>query len=302
MLLFQSQIEEHQKLAEHYRELAAKREAKAAELIAIEQQVMGAIQTLNEIKQNLDADAIATLQSAVMGLFGTAGNDGGNQPTLATPDSDPTGLNHDEPELLCLNGETGEAVTTEDLADSSQTQRLTYTQAIKNRCGACWGYEVATKDDIKAGFINRTDLGFMEAVNLERTGREFYETVESYLNKLYYNGQASQLEECPDSSRTGQYYELASPLVCLLWEDAPLLGQSCPVSFESSQQPTTPFVELVKVSDAIAYQKKHDGEILCCYVGFEKKSVAKFWMKFLEPVTSSLGKSKIIPRASQSRD
>jgi hypothetical protein len=49
---------------------------------------MGAIQTLNEIKQNLDADAIATLQSAVMGLFATTGNDGGNQPTLATSDTD----------------------------------------------------------------------------------------------------------------------------------------------------------------------------------------------------------------------
>jgi hypothetical protein len=30
MILFQSQIEEHQRLAEHYRELAAQREAKAA--------------------------------------------------------------------------------------------------------------------------------------------------------------------------------------------------------------------------------------------------------------------------------
>jgi hypothetical protein len=293
MLLFQSQIEEHQKLAEYYRELAAKREAKAAELVAIERQVMGAIQTLNEIKQNLDADAIATLQSAVMGLFATTGNDGGNQPTLATPDTDPTGLtglvaeadDDDDFELLYLNGVPGDCLTTDDLEDT-KPQRLTYTQAIKNRCSACWGYEVKSKDDIKAGFINRTDLSFMGAVNLERTGREFYETVESYLNKLYYNGQASQLEECPDSSRTGQYYELASPLVCLLWEDAPLLGQSCPVSFESSQQPTTPFVELVKVSDAIAYQKKHDGEILCCYVGFEKKSVAKSWMKFLEPMAA----------------
>jgi hypothetical protein len=172
-------------------------------------------------------------------------------------------------------------LTTDDLEDT-KPQRLTYTQAIKNRCSACWGYEVKSKDDIKAGFINRTDLSFMGAVNLERKGKEFYETVESYLNKLYYTGQSSQLEECPDSSRTLQAYQLTS----LLWEDAPLLGQHCAVTFESSQPPTTPFVELVKVCDAIAYQRKHDGEILCCYVGFEKKSVAKSWMKFLEPMAA----------------
>jgi hypothetical protein len=32
----------------------------------------------------------------------------------------------------------------------------------------------------------------MEAVNLERSGREFYETVETCLNKLYYNGQSCE--------------------------------------------------------------------------------------------------------------
>ena len=38
MILFQAQIEEHQKLAEHYRDLAAKREALAAGLLAFQQQ------------------------------------------------------------------------------------------------------------------------------------------------------------------------------------------------------------------------------------------------------------------------
>ncbi len=38
MILFQNQIEEHQKLAEHYRELAAQREALAAELVSFQQQ------------------------------------------------------------------------------------------------------------------------------------------------------------------------------------------------------------------------------------------------------------------------
>ncbi len=53
--------------------------------------------------------AIASLKSAVLTLFdsGDNGNDGGNQPTDPTPDPD-------EPELLCLNGETGDCLTTAD--------------------------------------------------------------------------------------------------------------------------------------------------------------------------------------------
>jgi hypothetical protein len=293
MLLFQTQIEEHQKLAEHYRELAAKREAKAAELVAIERQVMGAIQTLNEIKQNLDADAIATLQSAVMGLFATAGNDGGNQPTLATPDTDPTGLtgltglvaeadDDDDFELLCLNGETGDCLTTDDLEDT-KPQRLTYTQAIKNRCSACWGYEVKSKDDIKAGFINRTDLSFMEAVNLERKGKEFYQTVETYLDRFYYNGQS-----CEWAS------PLASPLCSLVWEDAPLLGQhcqwaspfasplACAVEFSKPETQKPAFTEFVEVSDRVGYLKiQHSGEIKAVYAGFSQKQRAESWGKWL---------------------
>jgi hypothetical protein len=154
--------------------------------------------------------AIASLKSAVLGLFGNDGNDGGNQPTDPTPDTDP-----DEPELLCLNGETGDCLTTADLDDEGEAnQPLTYTQAIKNRCGACWGYEVTTKADIKAGFINRTNLNFMEAVNLERTGKEFYQTVEAYLDRLYYNGQACEL---------ASLLELDKPLVAgsRFWFGAP---------------------------------------------------------------------------------
>jgi hypothetical protein len=71
-------------------------------------------------------EAIASLKSAVLGLFGNDGNDGGNQPTDPMPDTDP-----DEPELLCLNGETGDCLTTADLDDEGEAnQPLTYTHTI----------------------------------------------------------------------------------------------------------------------------------------------------------------------------
>jgi hypothetical protein len=36
---------------------------------------------------------------------------------------------------------------------------------------------------------------------------------------------------------------------------------------------------------AIAYQRKHDGEIVCVYVGFRTKAIAQSWMHFIEAVT-----------------
>lgn len=50
-----------------------------------------------------------------------------------------------------------------------------------------------------------------------------------------------------------------------------------------SDTPATeqPFVELVQVSDAIAYQIKRDGEIICTYAGFGNKAKAKQWGEFL---------------------
>jgi hypothetical protein len=191
---------------------------------------LGLIKVCLEDLGKVAPDAIASLKSAVMGLFDSGdngtGDDGGNQPANPTPDTDPTpGADDEEPELISFNGETGDyllsdgstSVEDED-EEPLKSSSLTYAQAIKNRCSACWGYEVKSKKDIKAGFINRTNLSFMQAVNLSRTGREFYEAVEGYLNKLYYNGQSCQMENCPESSRTGQSYELC----CSLELDKPL--------------------------------------------------------------------------------
>jgi hypothetical protein len=44
------------------------------------------------------------------------------------------------------------------------------------------------------------------------------------------------------------------------------------------------YVQLVKHPEngAIAYQRKHDGEIICVYVGFRTKAIAQSWMRFFE--------------------
>ncbi len=114
MILFQAQIQEHQDLAQHYRELAANREALAAGLLAVQQQAdsdLSSLKLLVDKCKEVAPGAIASLKTAVLNLFseGDGGDDGGNQPIEPTPEPD------DEPELLCLNGETGEALTTANL-------------------------------------------------------------------------------------------------------------------------------------------------------------------------------------------
>ena len=229
--------------------------------------------------------AIASLKAAVLTLFddGDDGSGGGNQPHSPTPEPDDS-----EPELLCINGETGDYLTTDDLTDAGEAGEtdipdikasLTYVQQIKNRCSACWGYEVQSKADIKAGFINRTNLNFMEAVNLERTGKEFYQTVEAYLDRLYYDGQT-----CEWAS------PFASPLCSLVWEDAPLLGQACEwaspfacaVEFPQPETEKPAYAEFVELSDRVGYIKiVHSGEIKATYAGFSQKQRAESWGKWL---------------------
>ena len=50
------------------------------------------------------------------------------------------------------------------------------------------------------------------------------------------------------------------------------------------------YVQLVRhpENQAIAYQRKHDGEIVCLYVGFRTKALASSWKQALEVLTSSV--------------
>jgi len=63
-----------------------------------------------------------------------------------------------------------------------------------------------------------------------------------------------------------------------------LNGQRCELPSLLSDKPVVddPFIELIQVSDAIAYQLKHfSGEICCTYAGFSNKSKAKLWGEWL---------------------
>jgi hypothetical protein len=260
-------------------EVAKQRQTQLIELDALTDHTLEGLADVVSKIQCSAPDAIASLKTAVLTLFddGDDGSDGGNQPHEPTPEPDDS-----EFELLCLNGETGDCLTTDDLTDADieadTSIKLTYSQAIKNRCGACWGYEVKSKTDIKAGFVNRANLNFMEAVNLERTGKEFYQIVEAYLDRLYYNGQT-----CEWAS------PLASPLCSLVWEDAPLLGQACPVEYPQPEPEKPTYTEFVEVSDRVGYIKLNTtGEIIATYAGFNNKARAKSWANYLETMTSRI--------------
>jgi hypothetical protein len=70
------------------------------------------------------------------------------------------------------------------------------------------------------------------------------------------------VEPQPQPELDGQYSDFA-----VLLSDAPEIDD--------------PFVELVQVSNAIAYQRRHDEEIICTYAGFSNKAKAKQWGEFL---------------------
>jgi len=68
MILFQTEIEEHRKLADHYRELAAKREALAAGLLTVQQQAdsdLSSLKLLLSKCKEVAPSAIASLKSAL---------------------------------------------------------------------------------------------------------------------------------------------------------------------------------------------------------------------------------------------
>jgi hypothetical protein len=87
----------------------------------------------------------------------------------------------------------------------------------------------------------------------------------------------------------GQAWDFASSLSCLLWEDAPLLGQCCTVEVSLAQPEKTTYTEFVEVSDRIGYIRVNTtGEIIATYAGFNNKSRAKSWANYLEAMTSRI--------------
>jgi len=83
----------------------------------------------------------------------------------------------------------------------------------------------------------------------------------------------------------GQAWEIATPLCCLL-SDAPKHNEDK----GTDKAEYRAYIELVSHPEnkAIAYQRKHDGEIICTYIGFRTKAIAQSWIHYVEAITSGV--------------
>jgi hypothetical protein len=332
MILFEAQIAEHQQLAEHYRELAAKREALAHTLLVVQQQVdsdLSSLKLLVDKCKEVAPGAIASLKSAILELFGTDdGNDGGNKPTEPAPD-DPTpraeqpqtynSSDAEELETVCVglprsfapgstladeNGSLGIVIGINNVGMSidwlglgscpnpASGKGVWYDWAKDNHALA--SLKPASHDQVKL-------LSTSEFLQLQSWQSD---QLDQHWDNVWFDvgvgcqckwgGAAINRWIVVFSESCEWTCPLASHLASALWEDAPLLGQHCIVTFEHNGNKSTskdeqmPYMELVRHPEngAIAYQCKHDGEIICVYIGFHRKNVAQSWMHFLEAITS----------------
>jgi hypothetical protein len=307
MILFQTEIEEHRKLADHYQELAAKREALAAGLLTVQQQAdsdLSSLKLLLSKCKEVAPSAIASLKSAVLSLFSDDddGNDGGNEPQPPAPEPDDS-----EFELFCLNGETGDCLTSDDLTEAGdevgggsspinvdetkypETLNAGDSEALLRSADRFWfGSWDNTGTVIKAllsdEYLCQID-GAVGEVELSRSSLHF-------ILKIL-EGQACDIDAAP---RTGQCCQWASPFA------SPF---ACPVEFAKSEpvkrpnrvqpafgtasgrvddsEPEKPaFTEFVEVSVSVGYLKiQHSGEIKAVYAGFSQKQRAESWGKWL---------------------
>jgi hypothetical protein len=272
-------------------------------------------------------DAIASLKTAVLKLFGTEdGNDGGNQPTEPTPDNDPT-PRAEEPKtsnssdfaelpqsfspgstLVDQNGSLGIVIGINNVGMSvdwlglgscpnpASGKGIWYnwakdSQAIAKRCceAQIASFKPAAHDQVKL-------LSTLEFLQLQ--GWEDEQLEEHWDNEWFDVGVGCQ---CKWGGATINRWivvfefacewasPLATPTASLVWEDAPLLGQACTVEVFQAQPEKTTYTEFVKVSDRIGYIKVNTtGEILATYAGFNNKARAKNWASYLETMTSKI--------------
>jgi hypothetical protein len=201
-------------------------------------------------------DAIASLKSAVLGLFGNDGNDGGNQPTDPMPDTDP-----DEHELLCLNGETGDCLTTADLDD--EAEGITDMDDTKNPESLSRGSRFWFGAPDNTGTV------------LESAGNGEYKVqIDGAVGEVTLERHHCHYFLEPLTGQTGDI------------DKAPLTGQHCTITLSS---PESAYCEFVKVSDRIGYIKINTtGEIIATYAGFNNKTRAKSWANYLETMTSRI--------------
>lgn len=111
--------------------------------------------------------------------------------------SEPSVLNP-EPEAPAIDIEATESDTpteppteepTEEAPEPTQKTVKRYTQVVKQRFAKVFKIKNPQPSDlspanVKSTIINRTDISFMGAVNLERTGKDFWKAVDAALDKI----------------------------------------------------------------------------------------------------------------------
>ena len=188
----------------------------------------GLADVLSKIKYNAP-DAIASLKSAVMGLFPNDGNDGGDQ---REPSPEPD----DKPD-------SGEVM----LTDATSVDESEETEAI-----------------------NFIDEDCLEYPTLEGQCCNIEQELEFYWERL--------------AKPEGQAWEFACPL-----KITPPVTTGDNENKCTHEGETVPYIELVEVTDAIAYQKRSaTGEVICTYLGFATKGKAVSWQRFIETMTPSI--------------
>jgi hypothetical protein len=284
ILFFQEQIAEHQQLAEHYRELAAKREALAVGLLTVQQQ---ADSDLSSLKQLVDKckevapSAIASLKSAVLNLFSDGGNNDGNDEPKQESVANPIARISAMPTEQAIEGVANDDT---QIPEILSTGDRFWFGAVSNTGTVIEG--------LKADEYRCQIDGAVGEVGLERHRLHYTST---QLEGQHCDIDAAPLtgQHCQFTSHwehdwelepfDGQSWEIASPLCCLL-SDVPQHNENK----GTTEADGMAYIELVAHPEnkAITYQRKHDGEIICAYIGFRTKAIAQSWMNFLEAITA----------------
>jgi hypothetical protein len=286
-------------------EVAKQRQTQLIELDALTDHTLeGLADVVSKIQCNAP-DAIASLKSAVLNLFGTDdGNDGGNQPTEPAPD-DPTprveqpqtynSSDVEELETVCAeqphtytpgstlvdeNGSLGIVIGTNNVGMSvdwlglgscpnpASGKSIWYNWAKDNHAIA--SFKPAAHDQVKL-------LSTSEFLQLQ--GWQDEQLDEHWDNEWFDVGIGCQ---CKWGGATIDRWIVVFEFACE-WASPLATPIACTVEFKK------PYAEFIKVSDRIGYIKLNTtGEIIATYAGFNNKARAKSWASYLETVTSRI--------------
>jgi len=242
--LFQPEITDlESQIAQMQAQIAAAQQ-RIASLSETEFMTAGAIEAMHcAVKKisTLAPGAITNLKAAVLNLFN--GDDDDDQPSAPTPNAPTGGI---------------EAETEPQPNDAIKIISVTYEPSPEQCELASW----LTCDVLSGQKSDLIDQWWHEMIHQKFTRCEL----------------ACLLEEVPPEALKGQSVELACAL-----EDAPesaLKGQAYELTCDREDK-SQRFVELVNVSDGVAYQRRFDGEIICAYAGFSNKAKARLWGEWL---------------------